>query len=247
MIKRYTFYIYPHEVDCTKHATMTAVGAYVLNAAGLAAAENHFGMNDMHARGLAWVVSRLAIEMREFPKEYETIDVETWVADCGRMASTRHFRIYGSGGDVIGEATSLWSMIDITTRRPVDLREKTNLSSFIEEGEAVCIAKPRKVAEPGAEASTVRTHTVAYSDIDMNRHANSMKYLQWVLDTYPLERFEAGRIARCDINYSHEVRYGEKISAVKEETVGAEGRELHLFDIRNGEGRTCCRIAIEWV
>ena len=209
MIKRYTFYIYPHEVDCTKHATMTAVGAYVLNAAGLAAAENHFGMNDM-------------------------------------LASTRHFRIYGSGGDVIGEATSLWSMIDITTRRPVDLREKTNLSSFIEEGEAVSIAKPRKVAEPGAEASTVRTHTVAYSDIDMNRHANSMKYLQWVLDTYPLERFEAGRIARCDINYSHEVRYGEKISAVKEETAGAEGRELHLFEIRNGEGRTCCRIALEW-
>ncbi len=247
MTNRYTFNIYPHEADCTKRARLTAVGAYVLNAAGLAAAENGFGMDDMHARGVAWVVSRLAIEMREFPREYESVDVETWVADCGRMASTRHFRIYDMCGRVTGEATSLWSIMSLDTRRPVDLRETTSLSSFIEERKGVEMERPRKVAEPGAGAGAVAEHRVAYSDIDMNQHVNSMRYLQWALDTYQPERFERGRIARCDINYSHEVRYGECVRIVRDESTGAGGTECHLFEIRNGDGRTCCRIGLEWV
>ena len=53
--------------------------------AGLAALENGFGVDNMEKDNLTWVVSRLAIEMMEFPLQYRKISIETWVEDFGKI------------------------------------------------------------------------------------------------------------------------------------------------------------------
>ena len=72
-----SFYINPHEADATKHLTPTILGNYILNTAGMAAREFGFGMDSMHNQGVAWVVSRMSIEINELPKEYTTIKIKS--------------------------------------------------------------------------------------------------------------------------------------------------------------------------
>ena len=240
MTNTFDFYIYPREADASKRISIQNVGAYILDAAGMAAKSHGFGMNDMHERGLAWVTSRLAIEMMEYPREYETISIETWVEDCGSLFTTRNFLIYDAKKRVIGQASTLWSMIDFKTRKMVDLLKSTDLANHVvtTQNPLFTIAKPKRVDyKPTNEPS--HHHKVVVSDIDMNQHVNSMKYLQWTIDTLSLEEIINGTINRIDINYLREALYDQNIQIHSEIT-----ENCHKFELRNEEGVACCRIQL---
>ena len=98
---------------------------------------------------------------------------------------------------------------------------------------------PRKIR--GIEPSVTRKHEVRYSDIDFNRHVNTMRYIRMMLNTLPIEYLTDCRPLRLDIHFAKECRLGEVL------TIGYEQREnLSLFEIRNGEGAVACTAAIEW-
>ena len=69
MTNTFDFYIYPREADASKRISLQNIGAFILDAAGMAAKARGFGMDYMHANGLAWVTSRISIEMTEYPHE----------------------------------------------------------------------------------------------------------------------------------------------------------------------------------
>jgi acyl-CoA thioesterase FadM len=131
MTNTFDFSIYPREADVSKRLSLQNIGAFILDAAGMAAKTRGFGMDYMHERGLAWVTSRIAIEMMEYPHEYETISIETWVEDCTSIFSTRNFLIYNSRKEIIGQASTIWSMIDFNTRKMVDLLKSTDLGNHV--------------------------------------------------------------------------------------------------------------------
>ncbi|MDD3907653.1 MAG: thioesterase, partial [Bacteroidales bacterium] len=95
------------------------------------------------------------------------------------------------------------------------------------------IESPVKVA--GIDGHSVSRHRVKYSDIDFNRHANSMKYLEWMVDLFPLEAFSHQRIKRVDINYINEVLFGEIVEIYQDFSQTGKC----LFDLRRGEDMIC--------
>ena len=130
-------------------------------------------------------------------------------------------------------------MIDLTRRAAVDLRAVAEEHNEAIVAEPAPAEKPRKV--PAIDAEPVLTHRVAYSDIDFNRHVNTMRYIEMMLDVLPIERFEQDRPMRLDINFLKESRYGETLS------VSFEERESEtLVEIRNDAGTAICRGAFEW-
>ena len=226
---QYTFYVYPREVDFTKRMTLTALGSCILDAAGLAAVDGGFSMDQMHSEGLAWVVSRLAIEMDEFPQEYCEFHIETWIESVSALVSTRHFIIRNHLGNTIGRATSLWSLISKERRRPVNLMDQERLIAFVN-GSKLELEAPKRIGTISESSTTL--HQVVYSDIDINGHVNSFKYVQWVMDTYPLEQFQDKKVKRFDVNYSHEALYGAQVYAASKQ----EGNE-HAFELSNGDNQ----------
>ena len=204
----YTFQVYPREVDFTKRLTFTALGSAILDAAGLCARECGFGMETMHQNGLAWVVSRLAIEMDEYPQESSSFSIETWIESVTALVSTRHFQIRNAEGKLIGRATSLWSLIDKEKRRPVNLTDRKDLLAFVD-GSPLDIETPMRI--PNSSSDSHVLHRVVYSDIDINGHVNSFKYVQWIFDLFALEQFKDHSIERFDVNYSQEALYGTEV------------------------------------
>ena len=63
-------------------------------------------------------------------------------------------------------------------------------------------------------------------------HVNSFRYVAWVLDVIPLEVYKQNKIVDFEINYVHEVLYGETVSIYSEKLE----ENVAVFDIRNAEG-----------
>ncbi len=227
------YHIRPQDVDFAQQQTFFALGNCLLDAASQSASSFGFGIEEFTQRRLSWVISRLHVETTRYASVNDDIAIETWPRDCNRLASARHFRIYDKAGLLIGEATSLWSVLDYDTRRPVNLLEQVDMRPFCIEQD-VAAAAPKRIDE--LHTAPIATHTVRYSDLDFNAHTNSMKYIQWMLDTLDLAQFDGQHIAAIDINYVHEARFGEAVSILRADT--ADG---YQFDLKSDAGHSFCK------
>jgi len=231
-IAKFDYKVQPMDVDFNETIRFTQMGGYLLHAAGEHAEKNGFGTNVLHEQNLAWVLSRLAIEMYRYPSSEEPFQVETWIENYTRISTTRNFRMLDAAGEVIGAASSIWCMLDMTTRKAIDLKSKQEYAAFAT-GISSLIESPVKVA--GIDGHSVSRHRVKYSDIDFNRHANSMKYLEWMVDLFPLEAFSHQKVKRVDINYINEVLFGEIVEIYQDFSQTGKC----LFDLRRGEDMIC--------
>jgi acyl-ACP thioesterase len=206
-IADFEFRVQPLDVDFNGSVRLTQMIGYLLHTAGQNAEENGFGINALHSQKKAWVASRLALEMYRYPKAHEIFQIETWIEDYGRIFTTRNFKITDISGLLIGAGSSIWCMLDITTRKALDLGG-TDYSGFAT-GITSLIEKPARI--PSITCEPVSRHRVKYSDIDINLHANSMKYIEWMVDLLPLGFFQNRYVRRIDINYVNEIYFGEKV------------------------------------
>lgn len=236
-LREYRFRVESRDVDFMKRATVMALGDYILHTAGEDADVNGFGVRELNARhNSSWVLTRMAMEVGRMPDEYEELTIRTWVSDVSRVMTTRNFRVFGQDGEQIAAAVTNWAMINLDTRRPMDLFTLDNYDGMTQDVPPP-VDMPRRLTVPVEEKRY--GHTVVYSDVDFNCHSNSMKYLQWVVDTLALEEFSTKRFARVDINFIQESLHGQTLTIISGKEEG--GR---LFEIRNGEEKPVCRIAL---
>ena len=248
-IDSFDFYIYPREVGANKCILLHNLGACILDAAGLAAAHRGFGMNDMHAQGKAWVVSRMMIDIVRMPKEYEMVTISTWVSQISTVTSTRLFCITDKEGNILATSSTYWSIIDIQTRRMVNLIETTNLKENIIDTSAELpqIVNPQRVDVPrNAMPQATHSHRVVYSDIDINCHVNSMKYLQWSIDTLSQQYLISHKLKQCHINFTHEALAEQNINIqhYNDTAVDTPAPHSHIFTLTNEENIVCCKILL---
>ena len=81
----------------------------------------------------------------------------------------------------------------------------------------------------------MRTLDVRYSDIDINRHVNSIKYMEHILDLFSREELERG-LRRFEIAYKAESRMGDTLSFYVQR---GEGGETDVEVRRGGEDVVC--------
>ena len=89
-------------------------------------------------------------------------------------------------------------------------------------------------------AELVRTIDTYYSDVDINGHINSVKYIEHVLDLWPLDWYREHSISRFEIAYVAEVHAGDQLSLYRENL--ADG-EYNIRIVRT-DGTECCRCKV---
>ncbi len=229
----YNYRVEPQDVDFTLRATIPSLGSAILNTAGVDAHGKGFGVDALNADNHSWVLSRMAVEFDSQPTQYTDYTIATWINEYGRVLSTRNFTLTDAAGTEFGRAVTQWAMIDLRSRSALDL-------SWVGDAHADAIVeapsptdKPRKIREVNP-AQTVE-HKVVYSDIDFNRHVNTMRYIEMMIDMLPVELLMQETPVRFDIHFLRECRYGQTLS------VGYEQRgRTALFEIRSDEGTRPC-------
>ena len=187
-IGSYEFLAEPFHCDFSQRLFMGHLGNHMLNAADFHSSARGFGMKYLMTINRSWVLSRLAIEMDEMPQQYT------------------NSRIYGYG-------RSIWAMIDTQSRQPTDIFSIDNgaINQWIVKDKDCPIDKGGRVKMTD-EAQYVRTIDTYYNDVDINGHINSVKYIEHILDLWPLNWYRTHCIRRFEIAYVAEAHQGDKLS-----------------------------------
>ena len=212
-IGKYNFVAEPFHCDFTKHLFIGHLGNNLLNAADFHSNDRGYGVNYLNSVNKTWVLSRLSVELDEIPAIYEDFVVETWIDSVMRYFTNRNFKITNKDGYVYGYGKSIWAMIDTTTRQPVDILKTSNetISEYLETDYANPIKKSSRV-KLDDDLKLQQSILTTYSDIDINGHVNSIKYIEHILDLFPIEYYKKYRIKKFDIAYIMESHNNDKLN-----------------------------------
>ena len=225
-------------LDFRGRVTIPMIGNYMMHAASNHASQRGFGFSDMTEKHTAWVLSRMAIEINRYPEMSEPVTLYTWIDEVGRIFTSRCFELNDASGAVLGYARSVWAAIDMQTRRPTPLDVEA-LSVYVSDRDCP-MEKPCKIAPE--DDSEGMPYNVKYSDLDINGHFNSIKYIEHLLDLFELDLFSKKEVRRFDISYLSEGRYDMPLTLHKKETAPDKYNMAICYD-----GKAICRAETTWV
>ncbi|MDR1604305.1 MAG: hypothetical protein LBS10_05885 [Gracilibacteraceae bacterium] len=170
--------------------------------------------------GLFWVLMRVRTELLRSPAEGERIEIFTKAnAEKGRIFN-RSFLFRDEAGARIGAASTVWLLLNLETRNIGRLPEESGLMHYVAPDFTWPTAPPRSIR---CQWPVVRTQTrrVQYSDLDINRHMNNTRYMEWVTDLLGWPRLQTGFLREFQINYLKEAAWDTEMELTLMEEGGA--------------------------
>jgi acyl-ACP thioesterase len=199
--------------------------------AGNHAYHRNLGYNNIIQRGQVWVMSRMKIELQDYPRLHETMTIQTWVSAMV-PTSNRHGELFGQDGRYLGSFSSIWALIDINTRRPVRLTDFDVLNR--PDVSATCGLPSRIPDQP--EYHEVASFFAAPNDLDMTGHVNNARYVEWMLNDY-CRHLPNHEPSSLEVNYLGEIFSDEQVTLHRHAT-GSD----YYYEVRRGaDGKTVCR------
>lgn len=175
------------------------------------------GYDTLAHRQETWVLSRVAVEMTCYPKVNDHYTVKTWICAINRLFSERDFEICDTDGNTIGYARTVWAVLNTETRSVTDISRMQWVTRLIPDCECP-VAKPGH-PRPLAEF-TSHPYRFTYCDMDVNRHVNSSRYIELLLNQWSLDFHDHNRLTRFEIAYIHEAHYDEEVEVRLHEECG---------------------------
>lgn len=180
----------------------------LLYAAGKHAYELKLGVNDLNRANHTWVLSRMGVEVESCPKAGESLVIETWPKGFDRLFAIRDFVVSGAGGQSLIRAATYWLVIDLNTRRPLDMSGRMADSLYKERS---AFEKKLEKLPDFEEVLYQGVQEVLPSDIDMNNHVTSVRYTEWIQSFLPPGILQNRTVRSYEVNHISEVFLGEKI------------------------------------
>lgn len=232
--------IEPFDVDTLRRLRPQTLFAFLLNSAWNHAKGTSYGHDELSARNMKWVLIKMQMLIKRLPRWGERITIETWGKRRVKLYALRDFIVMSDGGEKIVSATSSWMVLDKTSGRPQRFDRKSDSLPW-QPGKDEMETSLEKVRELKGGKQTGRFR-VLFSDIDVNHHVNSARYLQWMIDSHAHEYLETSGLGSIELSFLSEALPKDEVIVLSEET---EGRELCSVR-RLSDGKELCRAQLEW-
>ena len=158
------------------------------------------GRHALKERNLAWVVSRLELEMDRYPVIGDQVTLETWPMAMRRWFFPRYFVCRDARGQEFGRAATLWVLLNLDTRR---MAQSEDIAALMPDNRD--LPAPLGLPAPVTDISgTLTEGTVVpdYTDLDTNCHVNNARYADWACNALGWERLGREELARLVISPS---------------------------------------------
>ncbi|KAL8105870.1 palmitoyl-acyl carrier protein thioesterase, chloroplastic-like [Apium graveolens] len=180
-----------------------------------------FGATHGMARNdLMWVVSKLQLQVEQYPIWGEVLQLDTWVGASGKNGMRRDWELRSQAtGVVFARATSTWVMMNKKTRRLSKMPDevRAEISPWFIEKRAITedtLEKIRKLDDSAKHGTS--SLKPKRSDLDMNHHVNNVKYVGWMLETMPDEFMEEYQLSNIILEYRKECGSSDIVQALSE-------------------------------
>ena len=167
-----------------------------------------FGYSNLIKNNRFWVLAGLTIEVIEYPDWDDMIEVHTWPKGMVRLFALRDFSMK-KNEKTFCNGTTTWLVLDLNTLRPQ--KPEVVFDKFIEFVYIDAIKElPHKVKYPENIIQSIEIDT-RYSDLDVNKHTNSIKYIEWSLDSIYNQLPDNKNIRKLTVNFLSESRLNDTI------------------------------------
>ena len=241
MLKTFTreYSVRHNETDLTGRMSIPALGDCMLDIAGLHANEIEWGIDHLQHGGLTWVIAGMKFHIFRLPMIDSRFKIETHVAAYSRISTQRDFVAFDDDGK-IAEVSTEWLIINMENRRPVFIND------FVPRLSEICmpegaLPKFKHLRTCNFPVSAEMSRRIAYSDIDINRHLYSMRYLQMALDTFDIDYLAGSNISTVDVNFISEVLCGEDVDVVRRSDGNVHDVEM------TRDGKTMFRAEVSFI
>ncbi len=208
-----TFFITSYEADMYGNCSLFALFNRFQDIAGKHAALLQVGYDELQQVKLAWVLSRIKLQIISMPRWGEQVQLATWPKGIDRLFAMRDFCLTNERGKTLAAATSAWLLIDVEKGRPRRIESQPIDLRF--PGAPHALQEPLDKIQMPDTLSPVLERQIWLSDIDTNRHVNNAQYAKWIADCFSQEQFAQRHISTLQINYLEETLLGDTITLHK--------------------------------
>ena len=192
------------DVDAFHNMKLSSLMKILQNLAYDGAAILGAGKDKTFERGYLWVFSKLEIQIERFPYDQEIVKLSTFPNELMHFVYPRTFLIKDNQDNLLVKATSFWCLINSNTRK-IALPSETGIGATSDiKADAISKIVTKDV-------SLKESRVVRYTDIDLNKHLNNTRYLDFICDLYDIDYFKNHEIKRLDIAFHHEVKEKEVV------------------------------------
>jgi len=178
-----------------------------------------FGIDLLHRENLIWMLSRIHVKVHSYPCWNEILSLSTWPKGIRRLFYLRDFEICDSQNNIVARATSEWILIDIKTKRPKLFQPENNIFHQNKDKHALKNEVPLLETIPsGFETFCNKVH---YSDIDLNQHLTTTRYIDWMMDTFDIGFLRKNKCKEIITNFLREIPYNETVDILRSKKDGA--------------------------
>ncbi|MDN5214157.1 thioesterase [Fulvivirgaceae bacterium BMA12] len=204
-----SFRVKSYETDKDKSLKLHVLFYYLQECAWNHANHLQIGYQELIQQDLIWVLSKIKINMEQYPVWEDEVTVTTWPKSWDSLFAIRDFEITNSRGQRIGGATSAWLMVNIKKRRPqkidhwkdsIPLNKKHGLNEElpkINAGNSPVYEEIRKVYP---------------HEIDLHHHVNNAEYIKWITDLIGRHFEDKKAVEAIQINFQNEIFDREEIT-----------------------------------
>lgn len=221
-------------------ASIASLFNIMLEAAWAHAQIMDWGYDDLKSHNLFWVLSRFYLQVEKYPVWQDEITLNTWSAGTDGMYAYREYLIENKKGDVILKASSAWLILDMETRKIFRLSDYR--ATFPKLVDAQICRNPRRI-KPDMHSGNIKFYPVLFSEIDINKHFNSVKYVERVLDDFGIDFLNNHEPAELEVNYLKEGQDGDSIAVTR--TQISENETLNCL-VRQSDGADLSAMRIVW-
>lgn len=203
------------DIDFKKKLKISSLFSYFQDTANLAAERLGVGFETLANKySLAWVLARVRVDIERLPEWDEEIIIKTWPIEPNRFEFDRDFLVYDSNGTVIIRAISTWVVIDIKERKLK--RADTIHLQYLELTKERAIPDKFRRLKRSENLEVVYKKTIGYSDVDFNGHLNNSKYVDYIMDCFPIEEHWKSDITSIEVHFVNEALPGETVLLLKQ-------------------------------
>lgn len=238
------YYIHYYEVDYKKKCLITSLMNYFQDIAIFQSEKAGIGIDYLRDNNIAWVLHKWDIVIKRYPSYGDIIKVKTVPYSFNKFYAYRKFDVSDDMGRIMASASTEWLLINIVSKRPVRIGEAMYTAYNIHKDSQVSI--DIEGIQAPASIDVEKEFYVRYSDIDTNKHVNNVKYVDWSIETIPLEIVLNKTLSRLKVEYKKETAYGETVKVRTQIIKEEEGCITCLHGIYNMEDKELCLVSTKW-
>ncbi len=233
-----------YDVDFKNEIKVSSIFNYMQDTASSHADNLNVGYKHLLKAELFWVLSWVKLEFGRQPKFEDNFKIRTWPKGRHKLYALRDFLLYNETGDTFCRIASAWLLINANTKRITDLKNLPVVFPYQPDEHALTDLPGKIPAEKTDEI--VFNKKISYSDIDINRHVNNAKYIEYILDCYPNDFHQRNRMKSMTVSFISETKFNDEIEIGLNKNSSANGS--HYLEGKNKEsGKLAFQSLVEWL